>query len=123
VARALRLDFAGATWHLHNRGNNRQDIFLCDRDRLQFLDFLAETIRRYKWIKDSRLRFRPLEKEALIAAKVRVFVFIGGNVPGAAMADAIVKAIPKVQALLGTKQHAFVARITAASDEAVLLEA
>jgi hypothetical protein len=50
VARALRLDFAGATWHLHNRGNNRQDIFLCDRDRLQFLDFLAETIRRYKWV-------------------------------------------------------------------------
>jgi len=50
VARALRLDFAGATWHLYNRGNNRQDIFLCDRDRLQFLDFLAETIRRYKWI-------------------------------------------------------------------------
>jgi REP element-mobilizing transposase RayT len=50
VARALRLDFAGATWHLHNRGNNRQDIFLCDRDRLQFLDFLAETVRRYKWI-------------------------------------------------------------------------
>lgn len=73
--------------------------------------------------KDSRLRFRPLEKEALIAAKVRVFVFTGGNVPGAAMADAIVKAIPKVQALLGTKQHAFVARITAASDVAVLLEA
>ena len=50
MARALRLDFAGATWHLYNRGNNRQDIFLCDRDRLQFLDFLAETIRRYKWI-------------------------------------------------------------------------
>jgi len=73
--------------------------------------------------KDSRLRFRPLEKEALIAANVQVFVFTGGNVPGAAMADAIVKAIPKVQALLGTKQHAFVARITAASDVAVLLEA
>ena len=31
--------------------------------------------------KDGRLRFRPLEKEALIAANVRVFVFTGGNVP------------------------------------------
>src|SRR5450759_5020528 len=29
--------------------------------------------------KDSRLRFRPLEKEALIAANVRVFVFTGAT--------------------------------------------
>jgi len=73
--------------------------------------------------KDSRLRFRPLEKEALLAARVREFVFTGGNVPGAAMADAIVKAIPKVQALLAAKRRAFVARITASSDVAILLEA
>jgi hypothetical protein len=79
-----------------------------------------------RWVvltKDSRLRFRPLEKEALIAANVRVFVFTGGNLQGAAMADAIVKAIPKIKALLAARRHAFVARITAASDVAILLEA
>jgi putative transposase len=50
VARALRLDSPGDTWHLFSRGNNHQDIFLCDADRLRFLALLADAVARYKWI-------------------------------------------------------------------------
>lgn len=50
MARPLRLEFPGAVWHIHNRGNNRGDIFLCDDDRILFLELVAETARRYNWI-------------------------------------------------------------------------
>lgn len=50
MARALRLDLPGATWHLFSRGNNHQPIFLEDADRLRFLELLGDAVERYKWI-------------------------------------------------------------------------
>ena len=50
MARALRPDFAGATWHVFSRGNNHQPIFLDDADRLRFLELLGDAVERYKWI-------------------------------------------------------------------------
>jgi hypothetical protein len=38
------------------------------------------------------------------------------------MADAIIKALPKMLKLLATHRRAFVARITAASDVMIILE-
>ena len=78
------------------------------------------------WIvltKDSRIRYRPNEKQALLAAGVRAFAFASGNLSGAQMTDAIVKALPKMLKLIATHRGAFVARITATADVAVLLEA
>src|SRR5438552_9385839 len=50
MARPLRLDFADATHHITSRGNERKDIFHNDRDREKFLEYLAETVRRYGWL-------------------------------------------------------------------------
>ncbi len=50
MARPLRLDFAGAVWHLTSRGNGGQNVFDCDDDRLDFLALLAEAKRRFKWL-------------------------------------------------------------------------
>lgn len=77
------------------------------------------------WIvltKDTRIRYRPKEKQALLGAGVRAFAFTSGSLSGAQMGDAIVKALPKMMALLASHQPAFVARITATSDVAILLE-
>jgi hypothetical protein len=77
------------------------------------------------WIvltKDTRIRHRPTEKQALLHAGVRAFAFTSGSLSGQQMADAIVKALPKMMALLASHPNAFVARITAASDVAILLE-
>lgn len=72
--------------------------------------------------KDTRIRHRPAEKQALLGAGVRAFAFTSGSLSGAQMGDAIVKALPKMMALLASHPTAFVARITAASDVALLLE-
>jgi hypothetical protein len=53
---------------------------------------------------------------------VRAFAFTSGSLSGAQMGDAIVKALPKMLKLLASHPNAFVARITATSDVAILLE-
>jgi REP element-mobilizing transposase RayT len=50
MARALRIEQAGATYHVTSRGNRRQRIFESDHDRERFLELLAEVSRRYGFV-------------------------------------------------------------------------
>ena len=52
MARPLRLEFAGALYHVTARGNERHAIFLgnLDTDRTVFLDTLAQTAERFNWV-------------------------------------------------------------------------
>jgi putative transposase len=50
MARAMRIEYPGAVYHVTSRGNNRSDIFLNDNDRLRFLEFLGEVAQRFGWI-------------------------------------------------------------------------
>ena len=47
MARALRLQFEDAIYHLWARGNRRDVIFTDDKDRLRFLELLQQSLRRY----------------------------------------------------------------------------
>jgi REP element-mobilizing transposase RayT len=49
MARPLRLEFAGALYHVTARGNERRAIFLgdLDSDRAVFLETLAQTGDRF----------------------------------------------------------------------------
>ena len=49
MARPLRLEFAGALYHLTARGNARADIFLDDADRRLFLELLGKEITQQGW--------------------------------------------------------------------------
>lgn len=49
MARPLRLEFLGATYHVTSRGNEQRSIFYTDDDRLAFLTFLGEAARRFGW--------------------------------------------------------------------------
>ena len=49
MARPLRLQFPGGIYHVMNRGNNRQKIFLDDADKALFLAFVIEEIERCGW--------------------------------------------------------------------------
>jgi putative transposase len=49
MARPLRLDHAGAVWHVTGRGNERREIFRDDQDREQFLRTLAAVVKRFRW--------------------------------------------------------------------------
>jgi len=41
MARPLRIEYPGAVYHITSRGNARQDIFLDDDDRGEFLELVA----------------------------------------------------------------------------------
>lgn len=49
MSRPLRLEFAGALYHLTARGNARSNIFLDDTDRALFLDLLGKEISQQGW--------------------------------------------------------------------------
>jgi putative transposase len=49
MARKLRVEYPGAIYHVMNRGDRREPIFLDDQDRLKFLDTLAEACGKTAW--------------------------------------------------------------------------
>lgn len=49
MARPLRIEFAGALYHVTARGNAQADIYADDGDRQQFLSLLQNTVERYDW--------------------------------------------------------------------------
>jgi putative transposase len=50
MARPLRVEYEGALYHVTSRGNARQNIFLDEQDRKEFLKTLSEVVERYRWI-------------------------------------------------------------------------
>ena len=50
MARPLRIEFAGAVYHITSRGNEKRSIFLDDEDRKGFLNLLQHINKRYHWI-------------------------------------------------------------------------
>jgi REP element-mobilizing transposase RayT len=49
MARPLRLEFAGALYHVTARGDGREDIYRTDGDRRLFLDVLGGVYGRFNW--------------------------------------------------------------------------
>ncbi|MBD0330019.1 MAG: transposase [Thermoleophilia bacterium] len=49
MARPLRIQFAGALYHLTSRGTGRRFVFLDDADRLLFLESLRQVVERFGW--------------------------------------------------------------------------
>jgi len=47
MARPLRIEFPGAYYHVMNRGNNGQKIFITDKDRSSFVEALGESAQLY----------------------------------------------------------------------------
>jgi REP element-mobilizing transposase RayT len=49
MARKVRLEYAGALYHVINRGNYRQDIFAEDGARLSFEKAIFEACTKARW--------------------------------------------------------------------------
>ena len=47
MARALRITFPGAFYHVTSRGNERKAVFKSKRDREKFLGYLESASQRY----------------------------------------------------------------------------
>ena len=50
MARPLRLEFAGALYHITSRGDRRESIYETDDDREVFLSILGQVCERYNWL-------------------------------------------------------------------------
>lgn len=77
------------------------------------------------WIvftKDTRIRYRTNERDALLRANVRAFVLRSGNLTGHQMADAFVKALPRIEAILRNQKGPFIAGVSAAGAVTLLLD-
>nr|WP_314860784.1 transposase [uncultured Undibacterium sp.] len=49
MARPLRIEYAGALYHVTARGNARANIYANDDDRQRFLSLLKIAVDRYDW--------------------------------------------------------------------------
>ena len=50
MARPLRLEYAGALYHVTSRGDRREDIYLDDGDRNCWLEVLENVCHRFNWV-------------------------------------------------------------------------
>ena len=50
MARPLRLEFAGALYHVTSRGDRQEDIYDNDSDRNLFLSVLSDVCETYNWV-------------------------------------------------------------------------
>lgn len=49
MARPLRIEFAGALYHVTSRGDGQEAIYRCDGDRRLFLDVVGAVCERFNW--------------------------------------------------------------------------
>ncbi|HDZ87899.1 MAG TPA: transposase [Nitrospirae bacterium] len=47
MARPLRVEYAGAYYHVINRGNAGEKVFRGERDKEKFLEYLEKTAERF----------------------------------------------------------------------------
>ena len=50
MARPLRIQYPGAVYHVMSRGNAQQLTYLSDSDRIDFLNILRRTVKKYNWL-------------------------------------------------------------------------
>ncbi len=50
MARPLRLEYAGAVYHVTSRGDRREDIYVDDDDRVAWLEVLENVCERFNWV-------------------------------------------------------------------------
>jgi hypothetical protein len=50
MARALRIEFSGALYHVTSRGNGRAAIYWHDADRQAFLEVIGQAVERFNWM-------------------------------------------------------------------------
>ena len=62
--------------------------------------------------KDQKLRYRPLEINALRESKARVFVLIAGNLRGVEIGAVFLDALPRICKVLYEHPGPFVARVS-----------
>lgn len=94
----------GATVEIHD------DHFSQDINDEDWLRIVGER----NWVvltKDKKIASRPLELLAVAQGDVRLFAFVGGDVPGVVVAQAFVNALENMQRFLRGNPAPFIAKV------------
>jgi predicted nuclease of predicted toxin-antitoxin system len=86
-------------------------------------EWLSE-VGRLQWVvltKDARIRYREIERMALMNARVRAFVLTAKNLQGSEMANIFVTALPTIQRFAIRHAPPFIATITRGGRVAMLV--
>jgi predicted nuclease of predicted toxin-antitoxin system len=113
IATALRQ--AGAIVHVHD------DHFPQDAKDETWLTYVGQQ----GWIvltKDHRIRYRNLERTALLNAGVGAFILTAGDLSGEEMANVFVNALPAISKFLAKHDRPFIARVTKSGSVTIMLE-
>ncbi|MBI5432705.1 MAG: hypothetical protein HZA52_07740 [Planctomycetes bacterium] len=103
MADALRA--AGATVEIHD------DHFASDTADEEWI----REVGARGWIvltRDERIRYRPLERRAVVEARVRLFCVTGGRMKGADMAAVLTHQLRKLENVSRSEPAPFIARVT-----------
>ncbi|MCC6452388.1 MAG: hypothetical protein IT171_05820 [Acidobacteria bacterium] len=95
---------AGAIVHLHD------DYFAQGVEDEVWLTKVGE----FGWVvltKDKHIRYRTIEREALMNARVKAFIFMSGNVSFSDMTQIVAKALPAIERFTHTHPAPFIAGI------------
>jgi len=87
-----------------------RDVFADDEDDSVWLSHVG----RSGWFvvtRDARIRYNPLEIQALKAAKVGAFIFVPKNLTGIEIAKIIQQALPAIENAARTTTRPFVIKI------------
>ena len=112
---ALELRQAGVTVHVHD------DHFPPAAKDEEWLTHAGQK----GWVvltKDHRIRYRNLERTALMSAGVGAFVLTAGGLNGNEMARIFVTALPAIAKLLTKHRRPFIAKITRSGAVSVVVE-
>jgi predicted nuclease of predicted toxin-antitoxin system len=113
IATALRQ--AGAIVHVHD------DYFPPDAKDETWLSYVGQ----HGWIvltKDHRIRYRNLERAALMNAGVAAFILTAGDLQGEEMALIFVKALPAIAKFLTKHRKPFIAKVARNGSVSMLLQ-
>jgi hypothetical protein len=76
------------------------------------------------WIaitKNERIRYRTIERVALMVARVRAFILSRGKIPAVELAAIFLRALPRVRRVVAMHRGPFIARITRGSKVKVIV--
>jgi len=111
IATALRQ--AGVLVHIH------EDYFPPNAKD----EYWLTQVGRNGWIvltKDHRIRYRNLEREALMNAGVGAFILTAGDLQGEEMAQIFVKALPAIAKFLRKHKKPFIAKVARSGSVSML---
>jgi hypothetical protein len=80
MARPLRIEYPGAYYHITNRGNTGERIYISQRDKVQFVEYMGRAVERFSIVVHSERCCHLFVQEPQWHIVQRVWSALWGNI-------------------------------------------